>query len=107
MNEIRDIANIESTEAPTLGFPYWSDMMISGVRQPALKVPVQFKYAGIPDGNAITVQVGKKWVAAEYDSEPREIVIEGAQLPEEGSFTIKLVDEAGHKASYNVDIPEM
>ena len=107
MNEIRDIANIENTEAPTLGFPYWADMMISGVRQPALKIPVLFKYDGIPDGNAITVLVGKKWVAAEYDSEPREIVIEGAQIPEEGSITIKLVDEAGHKASYNVDIPEM
>ncbi|WP_298768033.1 M23 family metallopeptidase [uncultured Fibrobacter sp.] len=107
-NELRDIANINNEEAPILGFPYWGDMFIGGVRQPALRVPLMFKYDGIPDGNAITVTVGKKWVAAEYDSEPREIVIEGEKLPEAGGhFNIKLVDEAGHKASYDVDVPEM
>ena len=107
-NELRDIANINNEEAPILGFPYWGDMFIGGVRQPALRIPLMFKYDGIPDGNAITVTVGKKWVAAEYDSEPREIVIEGEKLPEAGGhFNIKLVDEAGHKASYDVDVPEM
>ena len=106
-NEIRDIANIANDEPPTLGFPYWSDMMIGGVRQPALKIPLMFKYDGVADGNAITVNVGKKWVAAEYDSEPREIVIEGEKIPEDGSINIKIVDEAGHKASYDIDIPEM
>ena len=25
----------------------------------------------------------------------------------QGSITIKIIDEAGHKASYNIDIPEM
>ena len=107
-NELRDIANINNEEAPILGFPYWGDMFIGGVRQPALRIPLIFKYDGIPDGNAITVTVGKKWVAAEYDSDPREIVIEGEKLPEAGGhFNIKLVDEAGHKASYDVDVPEM
>jgi hypothetical protein len=107
-NELRDIANINNEEAPILGFPYWSDMMISGTRQPALKVPLIFKYDGIPDGNAISVKVNNKWVAAEYDSEPREIVIEGARLPEAGgSINIRIEDEAGHKASYDIDIPEL
>lgn len=107
-NELRDIANINNEEAPILGFPYWGDMMIGGVRQPALKIPLIFKYDGVPDGNAITVTVNKKWVAAEYDSEPREIVIEGAKIPEtDASINIKIVDEAGHKASYDVDVPEM
>ena len=107
-NELRDIANINNEEPPILGFPYWADMFIGGVRQPALKIPVIFKYDGIPDGNAITVTVGKKWVAAEYDSEPREIVIEGARLPDAGgSINVKIVDEAGRKNSYDVDIPEM
>ena len=107
-NELRDIANINNEEAPTLGFPYWGDMFIGGIRQPALRDPLMFKYDGVPDGNAITVTVGKKWVAAEYDSEPREIVIEGEKIPEAGgTFNIKIVDEAGHKASYDVDVPEL
>lgn len=107
-NEIRDIANIDNPDAPILGFPYWADMMIGGVRQPALKVPLMFKYDGVADGNAITVKYKNKWIAAEYDSEPREIVIEGEKLPEAGeNVTIQIKDEAGHKASYEISIPEM
>ena len=83
-------------------------MFIGGIRQPALRIPLMFKYDGVADGNSITVTVGKKWVAAEYDSEPREIVIEGEKLPEAGgTFNLKIVDEAGHKASYDVDVPEL
>ena len=107
-NELRDIANINNEEAPTLGFPYWSEMLIGGVHQPALKIPVMFKYDGIPDGNAITAKIGGKWVAVEYDSEPREIVLEGAKIPETGgTVNIQIVDEAGHKVSYDVDVPEL
>ena len=107
-NELRDIANIANEEPPILGFPYWGEMVIGGVRQPALRIPVMFKYDGIPDGNAITVKSGKNWIAAEYDSEPREIVVEGVRVPDAGeSLNIQIIDEAGHKASYDIDVPEM
>lgn len=107
-NELRDIANIDNPEAPTLGFPYWDNMMIGGVRQPALKVPLMFKYDGVADGNAITVKYKNKWIAAEYDSEPREIAIEGERLPDAGEeITVQIVDEAGHKVSYDIAVPEM
>ena len=107
-NELRDIAAIDNQAPPTLGFPYWDNMIINGLHQPALKIPLQFKYNGIEDGNAITIKDGNKWIAAEYDSEPREIVIEGEKLPEEGGkITIQIVDDAKHKASYTITIPGM
>lgn len=108
VNELRDIANIQNDEAPTLGFPYWTDSYIDGVKKPVLKIPMIYKYDGVADGNAITVKAGKTWIAAEYDSEPREIVLEASRLPESGeSITIQIVDEAKHKASYDITIPEM
>lgn len=108
MNELRDIAAIDNQAPPTLGFPYWDNMIIGGLHQPALKIPVNFKYDGIPDGNSITVKSGKNWIAAEYDSEPREIILEGARLPDEGEkITIQIVDEGKHKATYTVTIPGM
>ena len=107
-NELRDIANIDNPDAPTLGFAYWDNMIIGGVRQTALKIPLMFKYDGIADGNSITVKYKNKWIAAEYDSEPREIILEGERLPDAGeSITIQIVDEAKHKVSYEVVIPEM
>lgn len=107
-NELRDIANIQNDDAPTLGFPYWADAMVDGLSQPVLKIPVQFKYDGVADGNAITVKAGKKWIAAEYDSEPREIILIADKLPETGeNITIQIVDEAKHKVSYDVTIPGM
>ena len=91
-----------------MGFPYWDSMFINGVRQPAIKVPVVFKYEGIADGNAISVKYKGKWIAAEYDSEPREIVIEGSKLPESGEiFQIQIIDEAKHKFSFDVTVPTM
>lgn len=107
-NELRDIASIDNQESIALGFPYWDAMMIGGARQPALKIPLMFKYDGVEDGNAITVLAGKKWIAAEYDSEPREIIIEGEKLPDAGeTITLQIKDEAGRKLSYNIVIPEM
>lgn len=107
-NELRDIASIDNQESIALGFPYWDAMMVGGVRQPALKIPLMFKYDGVEDGNAITVLAGKKWIAAEYDSEPREIIIEGEKLPDAGEMiTLQIKDEAGRKLSYDIVIPEM
>lgn len=107
-NELRDIANIDNPDAPTLGFPYWADMIISGTRQTALRIPLMYKYDGIESGNDITVKAGNKWIAVEYDSEPREIVLESEKLPDAGEdITIQIKDEAGHKASYTITIPGM
>jgi len=108
VNEFRDLANIQNDDVPTLGFPYWSDAIAFGINQPVLRIPVMFKYNGIPDGNAITVKAGKTWIAAEYDSEPREIVLLGEKLPEAGGkLSIQIIDEAKHKATYEITIPEM
>jgi rod shape-determining protein MreC len=72
------------------------------------EIPLQFKYDGVADGNSITVKAGKKWIAAEYDSEPREIILIADKLPETGeTITIQIVDEAKHKVSYDVTIPGM
>ena len=107
-NELRDIASIENQDVPALGFPYWADAVAFGIKQPVLRIPLIYKYNGIPDGNAITVKSGKTWIAAEYDSEPREIVLLAEKLPEAGEkISIQIVDEANHKVSYNIVIPEM
>ena len=108
VNELRDLANIQNDEAPILGFPYWADAVVFGIKQPVLRIPLMYKYDGIPDGNAITVKAGMNWIAAEYDSEPREIVILAEKLPEAGGkISIQITDEAKHKANYDVVIPEM
>lgn len=107
-NELRDIASIASDEAPTLGFPYWGNAFVDGISVPALRIPVMFKYAGIPDGNAITIKASKNWMPAEYDSEPREIVLTGEKIPEAGeSISVGIVDEAKHKVTYDITVPEM
>lgn len=107
-NELRDIANILNEEPITLGFPYWANSMIEGLSQPVLKIPVVFKYEGIADGNAITVKNGSKWIAAEYDSEPREIVLEGSKIPDAGeTLSIQIIDEAKHKTSFDITVPEL
>lgn len=107
-NELRDIANIQNDEPPTLGFAYWADAIIGGVRQPVLKIPLLFKYDGIESGNSITVKANNKWIAAEYDSEPREIILEGEKIPEAGeTISIQITDEAKHKISYEIVVPEL
>lgn len=107
-NELRDIASIENNSAPTLGFAYWGTTIFGGLHTPALKIPLMYRYAGIENGNAITVKYKNKWIPVEYDSEPRELIILGELLPEDNeTITIQIEDEAGHKASYDVTIPEM
>lgn len=106
INELRDIANITDEDGISLGFPYWAETLVGGTHQAALKIPLYSRYAGIPDGNAITVKTGNKWIAAEYDSEPREIIILGEDLPEAGaSITIQVTDEQKRKTTKEFDIP--
>ena len=107
-NELRDIANIQNETPMTLGFPYWANSMIEGISQPVLKIPLVYKYDGIADGNAISVKAKGKWIAAEYDSEPREIILEGSKIPEAGeSINIQIVDEAKRKFNFDVTIPDL
>lgn len=105
-NELRDLANISDENGISIGFPYWAETLVGGTYQAALKIPLYSRYAGIPDGNAITVKAGNKWIAAEYDSEPREIIILGEDLPEAGaSITIQVTDEQKRKTTKEFDVP--
>ena len=107
-NELRDISWLNDTEAPTLGTPYWEKSMIYGKKEDVLRIPVLYKYAGILNGNAINVTNGSQWIAAEFDSEPKEIVLDKKKLPPEGGkITIELEDEAGNKAKYEISVPKM
>ena len=105
-NELRDVASINDNDGITLGFPYWSEVFFAGERKLALRIPLFSKYAGIPNGNAITVKAGSKWIAADYDSEPREIVILGDNLPETGeSITVQVTDDLKRKTTKEFDVP--
>lgn len=105
-NELRDLATISNEEPMDLGFPYWSQSIINGRNMSVLKIPLLFKYTGIASGNSIVVRYKKKWIAAEYDSEPRELIIAGDVLPEAGEqLTIFIYDEAKRKITKTVEIP--
>ena len=105
-NELRDVASINDNDGITLGFPYWSEVFFAGERKLALRIPLFSKYAGIPNGNAITVKAGSKWIAADYDSEPREIVILGDNLPETGeAITVQVTDDLKRKTTKEFDVP--
>lgn len=108
INELRDIASINDQRGPILGFAYWSNTIVGGLHVPALKIPVLFRYGGVPNGNAITVKAKNKWIPLEFDSEPNEIVLIGENLPEDGeSLNLQIVDDSGRKSSFEVIIPEM
>lgn len=105
-NELRDLANINDEDGFSLGFPYWTETFVAGRPQSALKIPLYSRYAGIPDGNAITVKAGKKWIAAEYDSEPREIILLGEALPDAGeTITVEITDDSKRKTKKEITIP--
>lgn len=105
-NELRDLANISDEDGFSLGFPYWAETLVGGMYQSALKIPLYARYAGIPDGNAITVKYGNKWIAAEYDSEPREIILLGDALPDAGeTISIEITDDSKRKSKKEITIP--
>lgn len=105
-NELRDLANISDEDGFSLGFPYWAEALVGGMYQSALKIPLYARYAGIPDGNAISVKYKNKWIAAEYDSEPREIILLGDALPDAGeTLTIEITDDSKRKTKKEITIP--
>ena len=49
---------------------------------------------------------GKKWIAAEYDSEPREIIILGDALPDAGeTITLEITDDSKRKIKKEIAVP--
>ena len=106
VNELRDLANILNKNAPTLGTPYWGKSFILGKEQDVLRIPTLFRYDGFENGNSIVTTVNGNWMAAEYDSEPREIVLEGSRLKKGDKLHIQLEDEAHNKAEYDVVVPK-
>jgi hypothetical protein len=74
--------------------------------QSALKIPLYSRYASIPDGNAISVKYKNKRIAAEYDSEPREIILLGDALPDAGeTITVEITDDSKRKTKRDITIP--
>jgi len=105
VNELRDLANILNKDAPTLGTPYWATSVIRGKWVPILRIPVLFRYDGFENGNSIEVTAKDNWIAAEYDSEPREIVLEGARIQTGDKLHVKFEDEAHNQAEYDIAVP--
>ena len=106
VNELRDLANILNKNAPTLGIPYWGKSFIMGKEQDVLRIPTLFRYDGFENGNSIVTTVNGDWIATEYDSEPREIVLEGSRLKKGDKLHIQLEDEAHNKAEYDMVVPK-
>ena len=109
MNEMRDVASIIDTTAPAFGNPYWASASVMGKSEPVLRVPVIEKFAGIKNGNAIKVLLkdSTHWIPVEYDSEPKEIVLEKRFLQDSlKTVEIEIEDELQNKAKYEIQIPK-
>jgi hypothetical protein len=97
-----------SEEPMSIGYPYWANSYIEGISQPVLRIPLVYKYDGVPNGNAITAKAKGKWIAVEYDSEPRELVLEGTKVPDAGeNISIIVIDEAKRKNKFDVTVPDL
>lgn len=106
-NELRDIGFIADTTAPELGEIREDKAFIAGKEQPVIRIPIIEEESGIANGNAIRAYSSeKKFIYAEYDSEPREIVIARSDLPKAGeNFFISIRDEAGNRKTFKIRIP--
>ncbi len=106
MNELRDIAIIKDSIPPQLGTPYWATAAVRGSLLPVLRIPVIEKGSGIQNGNAVQVFVKDSWLPVEFDSEPKELVLEKTLLPPVGEkIRIQIRDEIGNQANYFIAIP--
>ena len=106
-NELRDIGFIADTTAPEIGEIQMDKAFIAGQEQPVIRIPLIEKESGIANGNAIKAYSGKKpFIYAEYDSEPREIVLIQSDLPKAGeNFFISIRDEAGNRKTFEICVP--
>jgi len=106
LDELRDIASLSDTTAPRLGVPYTGQVMAYGRFVPSLRIPVLDDLSGA-DFSCLSAYDSKgKWIALDYDSEPKELVFDYARLPAPGqNLTVELCDEAGNKSRSVIQIP--
>jgi hypothetical protein len=99
-NELRDIASIQDSIPPAPGVPYF--------KNEKLRIPVIEQYAGIRNGNSFKVNsLEEPWITAEYDSDPKELVIKKELLPPAGdSISVFMQDVLGNAKTYSIIIPE-
>jgi hypothetical protein len=98
LDELRDLTFSVDTLAPEIGEPRDTLTMVRGKPEAVIRIPVTEWWAGIPDGNAIKVTQGNKWIPAEFDSEPSEIVILKAAMTPNSPIRIEVRDEMGNTA---------
>lgn len=98
--ELRDIASIPDSMPPAPGVPYF--------KNERLRIPVIEQYAGIRNGNSFKVRsLEEPWITAEYDSDPKELVIKKELLPPAGdSISVFMQDVLGNAKTYSIIIPE-
>lgn len=108
MNELRDIGFIKDTTAPEIGTVRQESAFVAGKLSPVLRIPVIETESGIANGNAIRAWTKEKpFIYAEYDSEPREIVIALSDLPKAGDkFSLSIRDEAGNRKTFEIAVPQ-
>ena len=106
-NELRDIGFISDTTAPELGEIRMDKAFIAGKEQQVIRIPLIEKESGIANGNAIKAYSSENpFIYAEYDSEPREIVLIQSDLPKAGeNFFISIRDEAGNRKTFEICVP--
>ena len=80
---------------------------IAGKEQQVIRIPLIEKESGIANGNAIKAYSSENpFIYAEYDSEPREIVLIQSDLPKAGeNFFISIRDEAGNRKTFEICVP--
>lgn len=98
--ELRDIATIKDTIAPAPGVAYF--------KNDKLRIPIVEQYAGIRNGNAFKVSSSeKRWIIAEYDSDPKELTVRREYLPNTGdSISVFMQDVVGNTKTYSIIVPE-
>lgn len=108
-NELRDIGFICDTTAPELGTPRPDSAFVAGKLTAVLRIPVIEKESGIPSGNAIRAfSKDAPFIYAEYDSEPKEIVLIYSDLPKAGkAFSLSIEDEARNSKTFEIAVPEI
>lgn len=108
MDELRDIGFIADTTAPEIGAVREKKAFVAGKLSPVLRIPVVEKESGIANGNTIKAWTEQNpFIYAEYDSEPREIVIAKDDLPKAGEkFFLSIRDEAGNRKTFEIVVPE-
>ncbi len=106
-SELRDIGFIADTTAPEIGEIRMDKAFVAGTEQAVLRIPLVETESGIANGNAIKAfSTEKPFIYAEYDSEPREIVLVASDLPSPGkSLFLSIRDEAGNHKTFEIPVP--